>query len=39
MTCGLMFIKVAGSLRRKEEIGGFVEEITQKIKRLLTDEL
>ena len=31
--------KVAGSLRRKEEIEGFVEEITEKIKRLLTDEL
>ena len=39
MTCVLMYIKVAGSLRRKEEIEGFVEEITEKIKRLLTDEL
>ena len=39
MTCGLIFKKVAGSLQRKEEIEGFVEEITEKIKPLLTDEL
>ena len=39
MTCGLIFTKVAGFLRRKEEIEGFVEEITEKIKPLLTDEL